>query len=53
MNAKSLSICLTAVAVAALSNGCLVKRTVTVNGGARQEGYAIKRPLKEAIQNSQ
>lgn len=32
--------------------GCLTKRTVTEGGRTVSEGYAIKRPLKEAVENS-
>lgn len=53
MNMKSGSICLISAAMALLSTGCLVKETVTVNGEVREEDYKIKRPLKEAIENSQ
>lgn len=34
-------------------SGCLTKRTVTEGGRTVSEGYAIKRPLKEAVENSQ
>ena len=34
-------------------SGCLTKRTVTEGGRTVSEGYAIKRPLKETIENSQ
>ena len=53
MNAKFFSICLLSVAAAVFTSGCLVKRTVTVNGATKEQGYAVKRPIKEAIQNSQ
>lgn len=53
MNAKLIFICLLSGAAAVLTSGCLVKRTVTVNGESQQEGYAIKRPIKEAVENSQ
>ena len=36
-----------------LLTGCLVQETVSVNGEVRQEEYKIKRPIKEAIENSQ
>lgn len=35
-----------------LPSSCLVKRTVTTGGQKVEEGYAIKRPVKEAINNS-
>ncbi len=53
MNAKLILSYLLSGAAAFLTSGCLVKRTVTVNGESQQEGYAIKRPIKEAIENSQ
>lgn len=34
-------------------SGCLVEQTVTRNGEVVKEGYAIKRPIKEAIENSE
>ena len=33
-------------------SGCLTKRTVTEDGRTVSEGYAIKRPLKDAVENS-
>jgi hypothetical protein len=33
--------------------GCLTQRTVTEGGHTVKQDYIIKRPLKEAIQNSQ
>jgi|GEM_PF-3865394 len=53
MNAKLCFLCLLSAAATLLTSGCLVKRTVTSNDGSRQESYAIKRPIKEAIENSQ
>ena len=42
------------VAVFALTfAGCLTQRTVTEGGHTVKQDYIIKRPLKEAIQNSQ
>lgn len=38
--------------VAICSSGCVVHRTVTKNGQEVSSGYAIKRPIKEAIDNS-
>lgn len=35
-----------------MSSSCLVKRTVTTGGQKVEEGYAIKRPIKEVIDNS-
>jgi len=34
-----------------LVSGCLVRRTVTSGGETVESGYAIKRPIKEAIDN--
>jgi len=33
-------------------SGCLVHQTVTRNGEEVRSGYAFKRPVKEAIDNS-
>ena len=40
------------VTITAVSSGCLVEQTVTRNGEVEQEGYVIKRPIKEAIENT-
>ncbi len=53
MKTKLSFICLFATAMAVLSTGCLVREKVTVNGEVVQEDYKIKRPLKDAIDNSQ
>ncbi|MES2438284.1 MAG: hypothetical protein V4584_04435 [Verrucomicrobiota bacterium] len=53
MNTTLCCLCLFSFAAAALTTGCLVHEKVTVNGAVQEEGYAIKRPLKEAIENSQ
>jgi hypothetical protein len=53
MNAKLTFICLFSTIMAVLSSGCLVRETVTVNGEVMEEGYKVKRPLKDAIENSQ
>lgn len=45
--------CLLAAAVAVPFSGCLTQRTVTEGGRTVKQGYVVKRPLKEAIQNSQ
>jgi outer membrane protein assembly factor BamE (lipoprotein component of BamABCDE complex) len=39
--------------VAVACSGCLVEQTVTRNGEVVKEGYAIKRPIKEAMENSE
>lgn len=44
--------CPFAPAAALLSTGCLVNRTVKVNGEVREQNLEVKRPIKEAIQNS-
>jgi hypothetical protein len=36
-----------------LATGCLVKETVTVNGNVREEDLKFKRPIKEAIENTE
>jgi hypothetical protein len=33
-------------------SGCLTKRTVTEGGHTVSEDYVIKRPLKDAVENS-
>ncbi|MEY3896266.1 MAG: hypothetical protein RLZZ214_1786 [Verrucomicrobiota bacterium] len=53
MNAKFTFICLFSSLAAVLSSGCLVREKVTVNGEVMEEGYKVKRPLKDAIDNSQ
>ena len=44
------------LALAALSctllSGCLVRRTVTTGGQTVEDGYAIKRPIKEALEEN-
>ncbi|MGC4013720.1 MAG: hypothetical protein QM755_04265 [Luteolibacter sp.] len=47
--------CLKFVAVLALAlplSGCLTQRTVTRNGKKVEQGLIVKRPLKEAVDNS-
>ncbi len=39
-------------AAALLLNGCLVRETVTSGGQVVEDGYVVKRPLKEAIEKS-
>lgn len=51
MNAKL--IYLFSALATVLTTGCLVKETVTVNGEVMEEDYKFKRPLKDAIDNSQ
>lgn len=40
------------VAALLLSTGCLVRETVTVGGNVKEENLKFKRPLKEAIDNT-
>jgi len=32
--------------------GCITQRTVTKGGQTVEQGWVVKRPLKEAVQNS-
>ena len=50
---KTLLRCTIAVVLAASLTGCLTRRTVTEGGHTVSQEYVIKRPLKEAIENSQ
>lgn len=45
--------CLLAAALVLPLSGCLTRRTVSEGGHTVSQEYFIKRPLKEAIQNSQ
>jgi len=38
------------VLLAGLLAGCVTRRTVTQGGRTVEEGYEVKRPIKEAIQ---
>jgi hypothetical protein len=44
--------CLLAAALALPLSGCLTQRTVSEGGHTVSQEYVIKRPLKEAVQNS-
>ena len=44
--------CLLAVSFTIPLSGCLTKRTVTEGGRTVSQKYVIKRPVKEAVQNS-
>ncbi len=44
--------CLLASIMAILSSGCLTQQTVTSNGQVISQDYVIKRPLQDAIKNS-
>jgi hypothetical protein len=41
---------LAVVTLAASLAGCLTRRTVTVGGQTVEDGYVVKRPIKEAIE---
>jgi len=45
--------CLLASALVLPLTGCLTQRTVSEGGHTVSQEYVIKRPLKEALQNSQ
>lgn len=52
MNALSVSQ-LSALALLLLPlSGCITKRTVTQGGQTVESGYVVKRPIKEAIENT-
>jgi outer membrane protein assembly factor BamE (lipoprotein component of BamABCDE complex) len=53
MNAKTATIVMLSAMLAVFSSGCLVQETVTVNGEVRKEGYVVKRPIADALGNSQ
>lgn len=50
---KPLLLSAATLACASLLAGCLTQRTVTEGGQTVSQKYVIKRPLKEAIENSQ
>lgn len=52
MKSGTFAKCLLASAVAILSSGCLTQQTVTSNGEVISQEYVIKRPFKDAIENS-
>jgi hypothetical protein len=45
--------CLLAATFALPLSGCLTQRTVSEGGHTVSQEYVIKRPLKEAVMNSQ
>ena len=45
--------CACVLVLAAVCSGCLVRQKVTRGGVTVKDGYTFKRPIKEAIQNSQ
>ena len=55
MNSKLASMCYPAAAVAItmLLSACLTRQTVTENGQVVKENYVVKRPLKDAVEQSQ
>jgi hypothetical protein len=53
MDTKFKIACLFSVAAVMLATGCLVKETVTVNGDVREQDLKFKRPIKDAIENSE
>ena len=52
MNPGSILKCLLAVALTLPTTGCLAQRTVTQGGQTVSQEFVIRRPLKEAVQNS-
>lgn len=52
MKTGILAKCMLASALAVLLSGCLSQRTVTSNGEVISQDYVIKRPIKDAIENS-
>lgn len=53
MRARFKITCLFSIAAMLFATGCLVKETVTVNGEVREDDLKFKRPLKEAIENTE
>jgi hypothetical protein len=48
MKTKRHVLCLISITVAALSTGCIVKETVTVNGEVQESGYkTVTSPLQD------
>ncbi|GAA5124474.1 hypothetical protein JIN84_12735 [Luteolibacter yonseiensis] len=45
--------CLFSFAALMLVTGCLVRETVTVNGEVKEQDLKFKRPIKEAIENTE
>lgn len=52
MKPKNILTILIATVAPLLSSGCLVQETVTVNGEVMKEGYVVKDPIKDVIDNS-
>lgn len=53
MKSTILAKCLLASSLVVLVSGCLTQETVTSNGEVISQDYVIKRPLKDAIENSE
>jgi len=53
MSPKLISVCVFSAAMALLMPACVMHRTVTSNGQTIEQGYVVKRPLKDAVNNSQ
>lgn len=53
MSAKTKSIALFSLLLPLLSSSCLVQEKVTVNGQVMEDGYVVKRPIADALGNSQ
>jgi len=53
MSPKLIPLCVFSAAMAVLLSGCLMQRTVTSNGQTIEQNYVVKRPLKDALDNSQ
>lgn len=53
MNPSLILKCLLAAVLVVPFSGCVTQRTVTEGGRTVKQGYVVKRPLKEAVQNSQ
>ena len=47
------TIYLLGAALTLLSTSCLTRRTITKNGSVVESKYIFKRPLKDAVKNSQ
>jgi outer membrane protein assembly factor BamE (lipoprotein component of BamABCDE complex) len=53
MSAKTKSIALLFLLLSLFSTSCLMQEKVTVNGQVMEEGYVVKRPIADALNNSQ
>jgi hypothetical protein len=50
---KTTLITASAILLALLTSGCLTQRTISEGGHTVSQDYIMKRPLKEALENSQ